>query len=173
MRLVTYRFTVDAAARLGAIVDDLVVDIEDLGEANGVDLPDNMLDFIALGPLAVAKATALLKAGDFPVGSAVPLANVKLLAPIPRPTKNIFGIGLNYIDHVAESPEQSTPLENLLLLSGASALVGANSTFSWWAAFLGERAEGSVVFPRPLFGPAGPAEPRDWLLPGWVQVGAA
>jgi len=77
------------------------------------------------------------------------------------------------IDHVAESPEQSTPLENLLLLSGASALVGANSTFSWWAAFLGERAEGSVVFPRPLFGPAGPAEPRDWLLPGWVQVGAA
>jgi len=77
------------------------------------------------------------------------------------------------IDRVAESPEHSTPLENLLLLSGASALVGANSTFSWWAAFLGQRPEGSVVFPRPLFGPAGPAEPRDWLLPGWVQVGAA
>jgi 2-keto-4-pentenoate hydratase/2-oxohepta-3-ene-1,7-dioic acid hydratase in catechol pathway len=28
---------------------------------------------------------------------------VTLLAPIPRPRKNIFGIGLNYIDHVAES----------------------------------------------------------------------
>ena len=77
------------------------------------------------------------------------------------------------IDHVAESPEHSTPLENLLLLSGASALVGANSTFSWWAAFLGDRPDGSEVFPRPLFGPAGPPEPRDWLLPGWVQLGAS
>jgi 2-keto-4-pentenoate hydratase/2-oxohepta-3-ene-1,7-dioic acid hydratase in catechol pathway len=28
---------------------------------------------------------------------------VRLLAPIPRPRKNIFGIGLNYVEHVAES----------------------------------------------------------------------
>jgi 2-keto-4-pentenoate hydratase/2-oxohepta-3-ene-1,7-dioic acid hydratase in catechol pathway len=28
---------------------------------------------------------------------------VQLLAPIPRPRKNIFGIGLNYVEHVAES----------------------------------------------------------------------
>jgi 2-keto-4-pentenoate hydratase/2-oxohepta-3-ene-1,7-dioic acid hydratase in catechol pathway len=28
---------------------------------------------------------------------------VKLLAPIPRPRKNIFGIGLNYVEHVEES----------------------------------------------------------------------
>jgi 2-keto-4-pentenoate hydratase/2-oxohepta-3-ene-1,7-dioic acid hydratase in catechol pathway len=37
------------------------------------------------------------------VGAALPLANVRLLAPIPRPRKNIFGIGLNYVEHVAES----------------------------------------------------------------------
>ena len=29
--------------------------------------------------------------------------SVKLLAPIPRPRKNLFGIGLNYVEHVAES----------------------------------------------------------------------
>ena len=40
---------------------------------------------------------------SWPVGAALPLANVKLLAPIPRPRKNIFGIGLNYVEHVAES----------------------------------------------------------------------
>src|SRR3546814_4089461 len=33
----------------------------------------------------------------------MPLANVTLLAPIPRPRKNLFGIGLNYTEHVAES----------------------------------------------------------------------
>ena len=37
------------------------------------------------------------------MGAALPLPNVKLLAPIPRPRKNIFGIGLNYVEHVAES----------------------------------------------------------------------
>jgi 2-keto-4-pentenoate hydratase/2-oxohepta-3-ene-1,7-dioic acid hydratase in catechol pathway len=33
----------------------------------------------------------------------MPLQNVRLLAPIPRPRKNIFGIGLNYSEHVNES----------------------------------------------------------------------
>jgi 2-keto-4-pentenoate hydratase/2-oxohepta-3-ene-1,7-dioic acid hydratase in catechol pathway len=64
-----------------------------------------MLDFIDLGPAAITSATQLLASyeGVFPVGTAVPLANVKVLAPIPRPKKNIFGIGLNYVEHVAES----------------------------------------------------------------------
>ncbi|MEX6209997.1 fumarylacetoacetate hydrolase family protein [Providencia huaxiensis] len=41
--------------------------------------------------------------GLFPAGTAWPVQNVKILAPIPRPRKNIFGIGLNYVEHVAES----------------------------------------------------------------------
>ena len=36
----------------------------------------------------------------------LPLENVKLQAPIPRPRKNIFGIGLNYREHVAESSQE-------------------------------------------------------------------
>src|SRR5207253_9762904 len=42
-------------------------------------------------------------AGRWRVGTALPLANVRLLAQIPRPRKNIFGIGLNYVEQVAES----------------------------------------------------------------------
>ncbi len=105
MRLVTYRPAIDAAGRLGALVGDLVVDLQRLGAAADVALPADMLGFIDLGPEAVTSTTALLStwAGKWPVGAAVPVANVKLLAPIPRPRKNIFGIGLNYIDHVAES----------------------------------------------------------------------
>ena len=105
MRLVTYRSTVEGEGRLGAIVDRLVIDLAILGAAHGVPLPSRMLDLIDLGPVAVRAAAALLAKvdGAWPVNGAVPLANVKLLAPIPRPRKNIFGIGLNYIDHVAES----------------------------------------------------------------------
>ena len=105
MRLVTYRASVEAEARLGAISGSLVVDLQRLGVATNTPLPSTMLEFIDLGPNAVTVASNLIAAanGLFPVGVATPLANAKLLAPIPRPRKNIFGIGLNYTEHVAES----------------------------------------------------------------------
>ncbi len=108
MRLVTYRATAEAEARLGALVGaeaTLVLDLARFGAARGVDLPSRMLDLIDLGPGAITTITALIaERGDlFPLGTALPLANVRLLAPIPRPRKNVFGIGLNYTEHVAES----------------------------------------------------------------------
>lgn len=105
MRLVTYRRHVEAASRLGAIVGDHVIDLAELGAAENVALPSNMLDFIDLGPQAIAIASRLIDAAaaEYPLGSAIPTTNVTLLAPIPRPRKNIFGIGLNYTEHVAES----------------------------------------------------------------------
>ena len=105
MRLVTYRSHPTAAGRLGALVGDMVVDLSALGAATHTALPSDMLEFIDLGPDAVRVASALLAEhqGKWPVGVARPLSNVKLLAPIPRPRKNIFGIGLNYVEHVAES----------------------------------------------------------------------
>ncbi|MFS8976466.1 fumarylacetoacetate hydrolase family protein [Cupriavidus necator] len=105
MRLVTYRAEVAAAARLGAIVDGNVVDLARFGAAVGVSIPSTMLEFIDLGPDAVRSTNALLNEyrGKLPFGVAVPDSNVKLLAPIPRPRKNIWGIGLNYVEHVAES----------------------------------------------------------------------
>lgn len=105
MRLVTYRADVCAAARLGAVVGDLVIDLNLLGARANRVLPTSMLELIDLGPAAWRAAATLLQtsADNWPEGTALPVQNVKLLAPIPRPRKNIFGIGLNYVEHVAES----------------------------------------------------------------------
>ena len=105
MRLVTFRAHVEAEARLGAIVDDVVVDLSRLGIHAGEIIPDNMLDFIELGTHAVTAVSAMLLSyqDKWPLDCALPLANVRLIAPIPRPRKNIFGIGLNYVKHVEES----------------------------------------------------------------------
>lgn len=104
MRLVTYRSSPEAAARLGLIEGEFVVDVERLGRGANVDLPSSMLGLIDAGPVALRVVADLLQRSEArPVDGTVPVANVKLLAPIPRPRKNIFGIGLNYVEHVAES----------------------------------------------------------------------
>lgn len=104
MKLVTYRSHVEAAARLGVVQGDMVIDVEELGRVNGLTLPATMLGFIDGGSACLDVLRDLL---DQPklrlLGAQEALANVKLLAPIPRPRKNIFGIGLNYAEHVAES----------------------------------------------------------------------
>lgn len=104
MKLITFQNR-KLQTRLGALVDGLAIDIECLGAAAGVALPDNMLDFIDAAPASLERTRELLGkfADSWPVGVATPASNVRLLAPIPRPRKNIFGIGLNYVEHVAES----------------------------------------------------------------------
>ena len=107
MKLVTYRLGVEAAARLGVMDGDLVVDVARLAAMMGDDLPDTMLGLIDAGRPGLATLRACLDGaeGDYAAGVATDLANVTLLAPIPRPRKNIFGIGLNYLDHVIESAQ--------------------------------------------------------------------
>lgn len=105
MLLATVRHHPEKEARLVAVIDTRVVDIERLGDAAGMPHPSTMLDYIDLGPAAIPVTTELLGEAsltDRP-GIAVPLANVRLLAPIPRPRKNMWGIGLNYAEHVEES----------------------------------------------------------------------
>ena len=105
MKLVTYRASVEGAARLGVIEGDLVVDVERLAAGQGESLPVSMLGLIDAGRPGLETLRACLEAarGRHKPGAATALANVRLLAPIPRPRKNIFGIGLNYVEHVAES----------------------------------------------------------------------
>lgn len=115
MRLVTYRASIESESRLGVLADDLVIDVAILGVRANVPLPSRMLDFIDLGPVALTELKALLEEakGRWPVGGALPLANITLLAPIPRPRKNIFGIGLNYVEHVAESAKSLDTSQDL------------------------------------------------------------
>ncbi|MFL2482651.1 MAG: fumarylacetoacetate hydrolase family protein [Woeseiaceae bacterium] len=109
MKLVTYRLGQNEA-RMGVISDRLIIDVEKFGKKVNLELTSSMLDFIELGPVAVESLDAALKdsnSRDY-VGISVPYENAKILAPIPRPKKNIFGIGLNYKDHIGEA---SKPLD--------------------------------------------------------------
>ncbi|CZF80015.1 fumarylacetoacetate hydrolase family protein [Grimontia marina] len=105
MKLITYRNGPHAEARLGVVVDHMVVDVERLGDAFGQTFSKDMLGLIDQGQDAVAAIRRALEHTESirPPGIATAIENVTVLAPIPKPRKNIFGIGLNYVEHVAES----------------------------------------------------------------------
>ena len=71
-----------------------------LGDGRVVDLSSVAPTLVALiegGPEALAAAGRLAAAGP-----SLAASEVELLAPIPRPRKNVFCVGRNYVDHVAE-----------------------------------------------------------------------
>ena len=104
MKLVTYTYQ-NEEARLGFLFNDLVIDMEDFGEVANFPLPDDMLDLIDMGIEVIDEIKDLIAdtPEEYITKMGVPFDKVTLLAPIPRPRKNIIGIGLNYTEHVAES----------------------------------------------------------------------
>lgn len=142
MRLVTYRTSVLEAARLGALQGDSVIDVAQLAAEHGKRLPASMLELIDLGPAALQSLGRLLESGGkdgWPAGTALPAVNVQLLAPIPRPRKNIFGIGLNYVEHVAESSRaldtsKELPKQPVIFTKPPTAVIGPNEAIQHNAA---------------------------------------
>lgn len=104
MKLLTYK-TLDTEPRLGFIHNNKVVDMEDFGEISNFPLPNDMLDLIDMGYEIIAEITELIleTPANFFEEIAYEMEEVTFLAPIPKPRKNIIGIGLNYTEHVAES----------------------------------------------------------------------
>ncbi len=90
MKLVTY-VTADGSGAPGIVTEDAVFDLAQLG------FPDT-LAFIAGGPAALERARKMLTTGRPDITT----KDVRLLTPLANPPR-IFGIGLNYRDHAAES----------------------------------------------------------------------
>jgi len=93
MRLVT--FSDGEGARIGVhdAASDTIVDV-----TAGSRLPKDMAGFVALGKNGLQRARRALKTSE----KRLPMASVKLLAPFPRPARNILCVGKNYHDHARE-----------------------------------------------------------------------
>ncbi len=105
MKLVTYSHA--GVAAFGLILrDGRILDLaRAAGSVRAATLGSDLLGFIARGSQALELARTL--ADDAEAGrhaeATLGAAAVKLLAPIPRPAKNVFCVGRNYLDHVKES----------------------------------------------------------------------
>lgn len=96
LRLVTFVPDAGKAPRLGAVRGDgRVVDLSRM-TVPGVD-PARMVSLIEAGPTALDAVRRAAAAGDGPQ-----VETVRLLAPIPAPTRNVYAVGWNYLEHFAE-----------------------------------------------------------------------
>jgi 2-keto-4-pentenoate hydratase/2-oxohepta-3-ene-1,7-dioic acid hydratase in catechol pathway len=104
MKLLTYK-TQTSESRLGFLHNNQVIDMEDFGEISNFPLPSTMLELIDMGFELVEELNDMIAETEpaFLEEIAYEMDEVTFLAPIPKPRKNIIGIGLNYTEHVAES----------------------------------------------------------------------
>ena len=105
MKLLTYKTQDNEEQRLGFIHNNQVIDMEDFGEISNFPLPTTMLELIDMGFELIEELNDMVAETElaFFEEIAYSMDEVIFLAPIPKPRKNIIGIGLNYTEHVAES----------------------------------------------------------------------
>ena len=60
--------------------------------------------------------------------------------------------------------------EDLILMSLCDANIITNSTFSWWAAWLGERPNKLIIAPEKWYGPEGPQDQQDIIPERWTKL---
>lgn len=132
MKLVSYRtrgaFPEEPgrSERLGVLLAERVVPAADLA----TDAPATMAELLRRLPDALA---SLREAAGAPAAGAdvsgVPIEEVELLPPVPRPGK-IVAIGINYRSHAAEQNTQP-PSSPVIFAKFATALVGHGSDITW------------------------------------------
>lgn len=78
---------------------------------------------------------------------------------------------INEIDELENNYilNETSEITTLGLLQQFSYFIIANSTFSWWAAWLSNNPK-KVIAPSKWFGPTGPQNYQDIYMPGWILI---
>jgi 2-keto-4-pentenoate hydratase/2-oxohepta-3-ene-1,7-dioic acid hydratase in catechol pathway len=109
MKLISFEFFSERKPHAGLLLDDAIIDLTPIGASDAI--------------MAVAAgADALRLATEAPGTSLISPDAVRLLAPLPKPTR-IFCVGLNYRDHAVES-KMEIPRVPTIFLKLPSAVIG-------------------------------------------------
>jgi 2-keto-4-pentenoate hydratase/2-oxohepta-3-ene-1,7-dioic acid hydratase in catechol pathway len=97
MRFVNYIY--NKREYLGVLIDDRVVELNLILTSLGKTKVDSMSEFIGIYNDEIENIENCMKNREF---QCIHLADVKLIAPIKAPRRNVFCLGKNYIEHAKE-----------------------------------------------------------------------
>jgi len=100
MKYATFSLPSDVVPRLGVLRADRMIDASQLAAA-GWRPPSSLLDLIQQGPDSWRRMRDLVDQASPETGH--PIAGIRWHAPIPRPPKNVFCLGRNYVAHAEEA----------------------------------------------------------------------
>lgn len=135
MRLATFSPAPADPARVGVLLPDGgILDLAEEARRRGRTLPfDDMISLIAAGEAGLAAVRDL---ADAPGARGLPLDRVRLRAPIPRPRKNVFCVGWNYLEHFQEGEKfrqakTDLPAHPVFFSKATSAVNGPYDPIPW------------------------------------------
>lgn len=116
--------------QLGVLIESFVVDAAVAAEKLGVSLPASSVSELVAAGDDIAADVFTLAQKALAAGAALrPLAEVKPLAPIPEPRRNIFCLGKNYLEHAQEvaakmKASAEAPAKPIIFTKATTAVVG-------------------------------------------------
>jgi 2-keto-4-pentenoate hydratase/2-oxohepta-3-ene-1,7-dioic acid hydratase in catechol pathway len=141
MRYLTFSGPGDVSPRLGVMRDDRVFDVGALASSRpSMGVPASLLELIQAGPstwreVAALVDHALAQSAVLKTAAFAPDA-IRWHAPIPRPSKNIVCLGLNYMSHLKETSkplnrEVKTPDAPIFFTKAPTAVSGPYDPIPW------------------------------------------
>ncbi|MEX2542956.1 MAG: fumarylacetoacetate hydrolase family protein [Trueperaceae bacterium] len=116
--------------RLAVVAPDRsrAIDVVSAGEALGAfSVPRSMLELVTGGNDALNRVEDLLRRVEELPPEATIEPGGSVLAPIPRPRKNLFAVGLNYVRHTREfTGSDRLPDDPIIFTKAPTSVVGPN-----------------------------------------------
>ena len=140
VRYLTFSTPGDATPRLGAVHGDMVVDVRSLATVAGAPpLPGDLLELVHQGPAASRRVAEFLRtelSGNPRHGETYPLSETRPHAPIPRPSKNVFCVGRNFLTHIEEGArargtEAKLPEAPVFFTKPPTSVIGPYDDIPW------------------------------------------
>jgi 2-keto-4-pentenoate hydratase/2-oxohepta-3-ene-1,7-dioic acid hydratase in catechol pathway len=100
MKYATFSLRSDVVPRLGVLVRDRMLDPASIATGSWRP-PTSLIDLIQQGPESWQRMRELVDRSD--AAASFPLSEVRWHAPLPRPIKNVFCLGRNYVAHAEEA----------------------------------------------------------------------
>ena len=135
MRYLTFSTASSPTPRLGVLRDDRIVDVRSLPAGPKVVPPATLLELVLRGPAGWNECRKLI---DAATGAATSYRTdeVQWHAPIPRPAKNVFCVGRNFLTHIEEGARTRgeavrVPVAPVFFTKAPTSVVGPNDDVPW------------------------------------------